>query len=57
MKRGKGTFRLQPKLRVEYRDDPKLLDELLRFILNTIELADARPEEAQRIQQIEVDNL
>ena len=57
MKRGKGTFQIYPRLRVEYKNDPKLLDELLKFILNTIELADASPEQAERIQQMEVDSI
>lgn len=56
-RRGKGSLRLHPKLTVQYKDDPKLLDELLKFILNTIELADASPEEVERIQEMEIDNL
>lgn len=56
-KRGKGKFELHPRLTVEYKDDPILLRQLMEFILETIELADMSPEEAERIQKEKSDLL
>ena len=52
-RRGKGTFQLQARLHVEYKDDPILYAQLMKFILDTIELADLTPEEAERRQKEE----
>lgn len=50
-KRGKGSFQIQPRLTVRYVDDPIRYQQLLKFILDTIELADMTPEEAERRQK------
>jgi len=50
-RRGKGAFKIYPKLTVEYKDDPIRFQQLMKFILDTIELADMSPEEAEKRQK------
>ena len=56
-RRGKGTFQLQPRLRVEYVDDPILYAQLMKIIQLALEIADMTPEEAERYQKQKLEEL
>ena len=52
-RRGKGAFQLQPRLHVEYKDDPILYEQLMKILQLALEIADMTPEEAERRQKLE----
>jgi len=42
---------LKPNLKIAFKEDAILLNQLLRFILLAIEISDKSPEEAESIQK------
>jgi len=55
--RGKGKFEVHAVTKVEVKENPIAFEQLLQLMRIAIKIAGKSPEEAERIQRVEIENL